>query len=115
MSAILLNRQNARHIGEVDIRLILQHIPQKIQINFLGFVVFSVLAENAVPFIDNHHKGPGRKTIHILHGPHQIFRIKIAEIRIFLHSQRTVRRIRPIICSMFPLWLRNSCIFRKIT
>ena len=86
MSAILLNRQNARHIGEVDIRLILQHIPQKIQINFLGFVVFSVLAENAVPFIDNHHKGPGRKTIHILHGPHQIFRIKIAEIRIFLQK-----------------------------
>ena len=86
MSAILLYGQNTRHISEVNICLILQHIPQEIQIVLLGFVVFSVLSENAVPFINNHHKRPARKTIHILHGPHQIFRIKIAEIRIFLQK-----------------------------
>ena len=86
MSAVFLDRQDPRHIGEINIRLILQQIPQKIQISFLRPVILPILAENTVPFVDDHHKGPARKTVHILHGTHQIFRIKIPEIRIVLQD-----------------------------
>ena len=83
MCAIFLNRQDSGHVGKMNIRLVLQEIPQEIKILFLRFMVLAIFPENAVPFINNNHKRTFRLLVNILHCPAKIFFIKIINIRIF--------------------------------
>ena len=84
MCTIFLNRKNACHICQMNVRLIFQQIPQKIKILFLGIFIFLVLSENTVPLINNNNKCLLFLCIYILHAFNKICIIKIIHIRIFI-------------------------------
>ena len=80
---IFFDRKNSCHICQMNIALVFDKIPQKIQIFFLCFPVCLIFPENAVPLINNDHKRLLCLNIYILHTQSQIIFIKILYFRIF--------------------------------
>ena len=85
MRAVFFDGQNAGHIGKGNIFLVLQPVPQKVQILVLLLLVIFLLAEDAVPFINDDDKLPLRFGINILHGFNQV--IGIEEVNILIFTQ----------------------------
>ena len=52
MCTIFLDRKNTSHIGQGDVRLVLQPVAQEIQILSLRFFILSVFTKKTIPFID---------------------------------------------------------------
>ena len=67
MRAVFFDRQDTRHIGEADIFLIFQPVPQKVQVRPLGLFIVRILAKDAVPLVDDDDERTLRRRINRLH------------------------------------------------
>ena len=83
MGPILFDRQYPRHIGQADIGFVLEPAKQEIQILPLGLIIVSVLAEDAVPFVNNDDKSTLRFYTNIVQTPNHIRTTNIRNTGLF--------------------------------
>ena len=82
VGAIFFDGQDACHVGQCHVGLILEPCTKEVQILLLGFGVVGVLAEEAVPFVNQDDKGAVGLRIDIHHDLNEIIRIKIEQVTI---------------------------------
>ena len=76
MRAVFLDRQDAGHVGQRHIVLILEPRPQEIEIFSLSYLIVLVLAEQTVPFINQDDKGAVGFCVNILEHLNEIGLVK---------------------------------------
>ena len=72
MGPIFFDGKDPRHICKLYIYLILQQIPQKIQIKVLGLSCGFLFTENAVPFVNNDNKAFFMDAVNFFQGAAQM-------------------------------------------
>ena len=86
MCAILLDRQDSRHVGETDVRLILEPVAQEVEILPLRCRIVRIFAEDAVPFVDDDDEEAMAVAVNRFHYMAQAALAEIRKIRIFLQQ-----------------------------
>ena len=76
MRTIFLNRQDAGHVCQRHIVLILEPRPQEVEIFSLSYLIVLVLAEQTVPFINQDDKGAVGFCVNILEHLNEIGLVK---------------------------------------
>ena len=100
MRAIFLDGQDARHVRKTDVRLVFEPVAQEIEILALRRRVVRILAEDAVPLVNDDDKRALCMTVNRLHHQPQIILTPIVQGIILLQEipeQRLTKFLQQII------------------
>ena len=82
MLPVLLDRQDAGHVGEGNVTVIFQQIPQVIQVFFLAFFIVRTFPEDRIPFIYNDNRLLSGCRINVVNSLDEIIIIRKIDVRI---------------------------------